>query len=279
MSAPTTTITGANAAPTTCIIVDDEPHARQAMMRALKPYENLQIVAQCENGLEAVKAVHEHQPQLMFLDIQMPKLDGFDVLDLLGPQVPKVVFVTAYDEYAVKAFEANAIDYLLKPLDPARLKKCVGKITTQLTNFRSGEEAELTLSHDRETEEKESSSAILELVDKSSQTREKMQRILVREGSDVHVIPVAAIHYMESADDYVAIHTQDATHIKLDRLNKLEEKLNSFQFCRIHRSYLLNINYLARIESETKDSRIAILESGKQLPVSRNGYAVLRELL
>ena len=150
----------------TCIIVDDEPHARQAMLRALEPHDNLQVLAECENGLEAVKAVHEHQPQLMFLDIHMPKLDGFDVLDLLGPQAPKVVFITAYDEYAVKAFEANAIDYLLKPLDPARLNQCIDKIylrvsqVQEIAEVESGDES----LEGKNLEEKDSSNAIAELV-------------------------------------------------------------------------------------------------------------------
>lgn len=245
----------------TAVIVDDEPHARQGLQNALAKFEQLEIVGVCENGLQAVKAVHELNPQLLFLDIQMPKLDGFDVLELLGDQTPMVIFVTAYDEYAVKAFEANAVDYLMKPLDPERLRQAINKIATRLGG--SQPPAIRALLADRERE----------------QQQESLRRILVRDGSDVHVLDVDAVCYIESADDYVAIQTETATHIKLDRLNSLEEKLDPRQFCRIHRSYLLNINYLSRIETETKDSKVAILASGKQLPISRSGYASLKKLL
>jgi two-component system LytT family response regulator len=241
------------------IIVDDEPHARQGMERALSDFSDLVIVGICENGLQAVKVVNELQPDLIFLDIQMPKLDGFDVLELLGDQAPCVVFVTAYDEYAVQAFEANALDYLLKPLDPERLNKAMEKIRERIGSESSPQYTELLVGRERENE--------------------LLQRILVRDGSDVHVLAVNSVCYIESADDYVAIHTEDATHIKLDRLGKLQDKLDPRQFCRIHRLCLLNINFLSRIETETKDSKIAILESGKELPISRSGYADLKKLL
>lgn len=245
----------------TAIIVDDEPHARQGLQNALAKFEELEIVGVCENGLQAVKAVHELNPQLMFLDIQMPKLDGFDVLELLGEQTPFVIFVTAYDEYAVKAFESNAVDYLMKPLDPARLRQAVSKIVARVGSSEAP--AVRALLEDRERDREQDS----------------LQRILVRDGSDVHVLAVESVCYIEAADDYVAIQTEAATHIKLDRLNSLEEKLDSRVFCRIHRSYLLNVNFLARIETETKDSKVAILINGKQLPISRSGYASLKKLL
>lgn len=244
----------------TAIIVDDEPHARQGLQAALKHHDAIEVLGVCENGLQAVKAVHELNPQVLFLDIQMPKLDGFDVLELLGDQTPYVIFVTAFDEYAVKAFESNAVDYLLKPIDPARLQQAVDKITSRVHAVGDSHSvATLLAERDRE--------------------QESLQRILVRDGSDVHVLAVDSVCYIEAADDYVAIQTEDATHIKLDRLNSLEERLDSRIFCRIHRSCLLNINYLSRIETETKDTRIAILTNGKQLPISRNGYNSLKKLL
>ena len=249
----------ANANGVTAIVVDDEPHARDALEKALEKHVEVELLASCVNGLEAVKAVNELKPQLMFLDVQMPKLDGFDVLELLGPTAPSVVFVTAFDEYAVKAFEANAIDYLLKPLDPDRLQQALVKVRRK--------------QHSKQTE------ALEKIVDDPARRETSQRRILVRDGSDVHVIPVDDVLYMESADDYVAIHTAEDTHIKLDRLNKLEQRLDSRQFCRIHRSYLLNINYLAKIEQETKDSRIAILTNSTELPISRSGYTNLKTLL
>ncbi|MFK7863216.1 MAG: LytR/AlgR family response regulator transcription factor [Pseudohongiellaceae bacterium] len=241
------------------LIVDDEPHAREGMQTALDKFDEIEVIAVCENGLQAVKAVNELKPQLLFLDIQMPKLDGFDVLELLGEQAPFIIFVTAYNDYAVQAFEANAVDYLLKPLDPSRLQQAVNKVVEKIAN-------------------KQPSSLNAEVID-AAREQELLHRLLVREGSDVHVLAVSKVCYIESADDYVAIQTEEATHIKLDRLSKLQEKLDPRQFCRIHRSYLLNVNFLARIEAETKDSKVAILSNGKQLPISRSGYASLKKLL
>lgn len=243
----------------TVVIVDDEPHAREALEQALAGYDNLELLAVCENGLEAVKAVHELSPRLLFLDVQMPKLDGFDVLELLGKDAPMVVFVTAYDEYAVKAFEANAIDYLLKPIDPARLQQALNRVQVRM---EPGQASKL----DR-------------LLEDTQRQEEAQPRILVRDGSDVHVLSVNDVLFIESADDYVAIHTANATHIKLDRLNRLEQRLDPRLFCRIHRSYLLNVDYLARIESESKDTRLAVLTNGRELPISRSGYANLKTLL
>ena len=251
----------------TAIIVDDEAHARQSLRMALGDYEQIEIIAECENGLQAVKAVHELKPMLIFLDIQMPKLDGFDVLELLAEKIPYVVFVTAYDDYALQAFEANAVDYVLKPIDPERLDKSVQRVVQRLSeNHSRGMTAELGEQLRERRNEPNMDNAFL-------------QRILVREKSDVHVLPVDSVCYIESADDYVAIQTETQTHIKLDRLNKLEQRLDPNQFCRIHRSILLNINYLAKIETETKDTKIAILKDGRQLAISRSGYASLRKLL
>jgi len=244
----------------TAIIVDDEPNARERLADLLQAHSELQVLELCENGLQAVKAVSNLTPQLMFLDIQMPKLDGFDVLELLGPDAPCTIFVTAFDEYAVRAFEANAIDYLLKPVDAERLQRAI-------------EKASLRLQDSDDTQSRH------QALQKTINENEYLQRILVRDGSDVHVLPVEAVSHIEAADDYVAIHANDETHIKLDRLSKLEEQLDPRLFCRIHRSCLLNISYLTRIETETKDTRIAILKSGKELPISRSGYASLKELL
>jgi len=243
----------------TAIIVDDEEHARKALRQSLSEFDDFEIIAECENGVEAVKAVNELDPAVMFLDVQMPRLDGFDVLELLGDKALCVVFVTAYDEYAVQAFDNNAVDYLLKPVDPDRLKKTIAKVINRIAGQQIPALGKL-------------------LVDPKRQ-KGPLQRILVRDRSEVHVIAVDSICYFEAADDYIAIQTETATHIKQERLTRLEEKLNPYQFCRIHRSYLLNINYLSGIESETKDTKIAILKNGKRLPISRSGYASLRNLL
>ncbi|MBN1379287.1 MAG: response regulator [Gammaproteobacteria bacterium] len=243
----------------TSIIVDDETHARQALRNALAPYSQISIIAECEHGLEAIRRVNELHPQVLFLDIHMPKLDGFDVLELLGDDAPLIVFVTAYDEYAIRAFDKNALDYLLKPLDPKRLQKTIERVEQRLLSSEPFVPNKIL--HDRQ------------------QTQIPLQRILVRDGSDVHIIPVDQIYYIEAADDYIAIQLKDKTHIKQERLQNLEMQLDQRDFCRIHRSYILNLHYLLSIESESKDSKVAILKNESRLPISRNGYNRLKELL
>jgi two-component system LytT family response regulator len=241
------------------ILVDDEIHARQSLRKALEPYPQINIIAECEHGLAAISKVNELHPQLLFLDIHMPKLDGFDVLELLGNDAPLVVFVTAYDEHAIRAFDNNALDYLLKPLDPKRLQKTIERIEQRLLS--------------KETV------ALDNIMSARRRENTPLQRILVRDGSDVHIIPVAEIYYVEAADDYIAIQTKDKTHIKQDRLQHMEQVLNPKIFCRIHRSYILNLNYLSGIESETKDSKVAIVKNKSRLPISRSGYNRLKEIL
>jgi len=245
--------------PIPCLIVDDEHHARAALQTALAEHPEVEVIGLCENGLQAVKAINEQRPQLLFLDVQMPKLDGFDVLELVQEQIPFVIFVTAYDQYAVQAFEANAVDYLLKPVDPLRLAKAVEKVVSRVGM--------------------EEPSRLQSLLADPVRERELLRRILVRDGSEVNVLAVDTVMYIAAADDYVAIHAADATHIKLDRLSRLQKKLDPRTFCRIHRSYLLNVNFLARIELESKDSRIAVLKNQRELPISRSGYGNLQKLL
>ena len=241
------------------IIVDDEGHAREALRTMLREYAQINIVAECENGIDAIREINALHPQLLFLDIHMPKLDGFDVIELLGDDAPLTVFVTAYDEYAVRAFDNNALDYLLKPLDPRRLQKTVERVEQRLVT------AETTVP--------------AKLIRDRRQTLGPLQRLLVRDGGEVHIIPADEILYVEAADDYVAIQTADKTHIKQDRLQNLEKLLDPKIFCRTHRSCLLNLNYLSGIESETKDSKIAIMKNGSRLPISRSGYNRLKNRL
>ncbi|WP_028885668.1 LytR/AlgR family response regulator transcription factor [Teredinibacter turnerae] len=243
------------------VIVDDEPHARQALERMLGEYPQIAVVDRCENGLAAVKAVHKLQPDVLFLDIQMPKLDGFDVLELLGEAAPLVVFVTAHDDYAIRAFENNAVDYLLKPVAKARLQACVDRLHTRLQ----------TSSPQADTMEN--------LLTVHQQENTPINRILVREKGDVHVVMTRDIIALEAADDYVVIHTAQQKLIKQERLSKLETRLDPRQFCRIHRSAIINLDYLAGIETETKDSRLANLKNGMQLAISRAGYSKLVQLL
>jgi len=245
----------------TAIVVDDESHARQALTHLLKAHNLIEIIGECENGLTAVKAVNELRPQLMFLDIQMPKLDGLDVLDLLGDAAPVTVFVTAHDEYAIQAFEKNALDYLLKPVSKERLANTIERL------------ANLPLSDEEKQHSREA------LVQEHQQSQSPVARILVREKSDVYVIPTETVIAIEAADDYVVIHTEDKQHIKQDRVSRLEALLDSRLFCRIHRSAIINLDYLAGIETEGKDTRFANMKNGLQFAISRNGYSRLLERL
>ena len=240
------------------IIVDDEPLARRLLREYLDPRPDVDVVAECANGFEAVKAVTEHAPDLLFLDIQMPKLDGFEVLELLDRDVA-VIFVTAYDQHALKAFEIHAVDYLLKPYTPERLAEAV-------THARK----ELGRPH-AETYKRMAADARPE-----SPGRD---RILVRDQARVHVIPVERLDYVEALDDYVSLHAEGRTFLKSQTLGELEATLDARLFVRIHRSYLLNLDRLARLELIAKDQRVAILKDGAQLPVSRSGYQRLRELM
>ncbi len=244
---------------TKILIVDDEPLAREALAMALAEFEDVDVIGECSDGFEAVKSIKEVKPDLVFLDIQMPKLDGFDVLELLGEDPPYIVFVTAHDEYALKAFESHALDYILKPVSPERLKKSFVKINERLQEKTSQPMREL-------------------LVDRQSHII-PINRVLVRDRTRVYIIPVADIVYFEAEDDYVSIHTSERDYLKKETLSHLEKLLDARQFIRIHRSYILNINHLDKIEPYTKDSRIAILKNGKTLPVSRSGYQLVLRLM
>ena len=240
-------------------IVDDEAPARQVLREYLSSDADIEIVAECSNGFEAVKAVAERHPDLLLLDVQMPKLNGFEVLELVGREAA-VIFTTAYDEYALRAFEVHAIDYLLKPFGKERLQKAIAMARQRLT---------------------QTSAAVVstQLAIDAPPPAAWISRIVIRDGASVHVIPLDKVDYAEAQDDYVSVHTGDKSLLKEQSMADLERQLDPQRFVRIHRSYLLNLDRLARIELAAKDARIAILRDGRQLPVSRSGYARLKELL
>lgn len=242
----------------TAVIVDDEELARAILREYLAAHPGIEIVAECSNGFEAVKAVSELAPDLLFLDIQMPKLSGFEVLELIGPG-PAVIFVTAYDQYALRAFEVHAVDYLLKPFTPERLAEALERA--------------------RQRMERNEASPVPVLVRQARASARPLERVLVKDGSRVHVIPVEKIDYVEAQDDYVGIKAGGKEYLKQDTMAELESLLPPERFIRIHRSYILNIDRLMRLEPYAKDSRVAILADGTQLPVSRAGYAKLKPLL
>jgi len=241
------------------LIVDDEQLARDSVKEHLQRHPGVEIAGECANGFEAVKFVHEHKPDLIFLDIQMPKLDGFDVVELLSGDLPATIFITAFDEYALKAFEAQAMDYLLKPVMAERFDKAVQRVTDKL----EGDAAE----------------KMEKLVDLNRDSNRPLSRILIRDGVHVTILDPAEVIYIEASDDYVKFHTAEKYWLKGERMNSLEKNLDPRIFCRIHRSYILNINFMARIEPYSKESRIVKLKNGKTLPVSKSGYARLMELM
>ena len=244
--------------PLRVIVVDDEELARALLRELLAAYEDIEIVAECGNGFEAVKAVTEKKPDLLLLDVQMPKLDGFDVLELIGADVP-VIFTTAFDQYAIKAFQVHAVDYLLKPFGAERLAEALVRARSRILS--------------RETLPAKA------LVSEARTARSPLERILIRDKADVHVIPVAKIDYFEAQDDYVSLKVGDRSLLKEQTLSELEQQLDPGRFVRIHRRYLLNVARLVRIEQSVTDSRVAVLHDGTELPISRSGYAKLREIL
>jgi len=241
------------------VVVDDEEPGRRILCEYLAEHPEIEVIAECANGFEAVKAVSELRPDLVFLDIRMPKLDGFDVVELLGDECPAVVFVTAYDEYALKAFEVHAIDYLLKPFTAERLSEALRRIRPELQAPRPV--------------------PATDLAEAARPGSDRLERILVRDGSRIHIIAVDRLDYVEARDDYVALASGGETFRKQQTLSQLEAALPPGRFVRIHRSYLLNVDCLARLELYAKDSRVAILRDGTRLPVSRSGYRRLRALL
>ena len=238
-------------------IVDDEPLAR-TVVREFAERLGVQVVAECANGFEAVKAVADLNPDLLFLDVQMPKLDGFEVLELLGRSVP-VVFTTAYDQYALRAFEVHAVDYLLKPFSEQRFAEALSRARARLA---AKEEL-----------------PVEELVHTARPRTGPLERVLIRDGAQVHVLPVDKIDFVEAQDDYVCFKSEGKDYLKDQTMGALEAQLDPARFVRIHRSYLLNIERIARVELYAKDSRVAILRDGRRLPVSRAGYARLAKLL
>jgi two-component system, LytTR family, response regulator len=245
--------------PLRVVIVDDEPLARAVIREYLRAHADVEVLAECSNGFEAVKAVAEQSPDLVFLDVQMPKLNGFEVLELLGRDVP-VVFTTAYDQYALRAFEVHAVDYLLKPFDERRFSEALSRARTRMATHQPSADLEALVSDTR-------------------RRQGPVERVLIRDGSQVHVLPVEKIDYIEAQDDYVSFKAEGKQYLKDQTMAALEATLDPNRFVRIHRSYLLNIDRIARVELYAKDSRVAILRDGIRLPVSRAGYARLAKLL
>jgi two-component system LytT family response regulator len=240
------------------ILIDDEPLSREIIKSYLTNYQNLEVVAECNDGFEGVKAIMQHQPDLIFLDIQMPKINGFEMLELIE-QPPAVIFTTAFDEYAIRAFESNAVDYLLKPFSEERLRKAIDK-------FLEKSSARV----------KDTTNSLLDAVATSPNQAE---RVVVKTGNKVKIIPVHEIHYIEADDDYVRVVTGEGSFLKNRTMQFYEKTLDPNFFVRVHRSYIVHVNQITRIDPYQKETHLAILRDGKQIPVSKSGYGKLKEIL
>ena len=243
------------------IIVDDEMLARGVVREYLAGHADVEVVAECANGFEAVKAIAELAPDLVFLDIQMPKLDGFEVAELAGGKT-RYIFATAFDQYAIKAFEFHALDYLLKPFSQQRFDQALAHARDNLGKGGGAGDA-----------------AVENMVREAAGRDKPLGRVLIRDGAKVHVINTEKIEFIEAQDDYVQIRSEGKSYLKNQRLTELEGQLDAGQFLRIHRSYIVNIACVDRIEQATKDSHVAILKDGGKIPVSRGGYQKIRDAL
>ncbi len=242
------------------IIIDDEPLARSIVKEYLQDDTEIEVLQECKDGFEGVKAIMQHKPDVIFLDIQMPKITGFEMLELIDYPV-SVIFTTAYDEYAIKAFEAHAIDYLLKPFSKERFNKALKKWKEQHSN----------------TETKLNTTSLLESVQKQP---EEQSRVVVKNGNNIKIIPVNEIQYIEAYDDYVKIFTKDGYSLKKKTMSYFEQTLNTAQFVRVHRSYIVQVHQITKIEAALeKDTHVALLKSGVKITLSKTGYAKLKTVL
>lgn len=236
------------------LLIDDEAPARNLVKAYLQNHADIEIIGEATNGFEGLKMINELKPDLVFLDIQMPKLTGFEMLELLDGHIPQIIFCTAYDEYAIKAFEHNAVDYLLKPFPKARLIEAVRKITIlpKLTNSQS-----VTF----------------------PVSAESLERIVVKDGTEISIIDVKDVQYIEAQDDYVDIFTEKQKFLKKQTMSHFEVVLPKDLFVRIHRKYILNITQISKIDKLGKETFVILLKNGKQLSASAGGYAKLKEVL
>lgn len=241
------------------VVIDDENLARKIVIKSLEQYPDVDIVAECSNGFEGIKAINEHKPDIVFLDIQMPKLTGFEMLELLE-EAPVIIFTTAYDQYALKAFEVNATDYLLKPFSMDR--------------FREAMEKAFVFLNDR----KKNAEAVKSLAAHIDEKPDTLERIVVKNGAKISIIPIEKICYLEAQDDYVMLHTTEGRHLKQKTMKYFEDHLPQDEFIRIHRSYIVRLSIIKQIELFEKDTFRVLLHDGKTLPVSKTGYTRLKEI-
>lgn len=240
------------------IIIEDEELAREIIKNYLKEYQSIEIIKECENGFEGIKAIHDLKPDLVFLDIQMPKLNGFEMLELLETK-PHIIFSTAFNQYAIQAFEHNAIDYLLKPYSQERLIQAVDKAIERISsNVRPDKKVENLV---------------------SKPLGENLERVVVKMGTRINVVPVKKVNYFEAQDDYVMLYTDEGKHLKQATMKFFEENLDPNQFIRVHRSYIVRVDQVAQLEPYGKDSYVAKLKNGAKIRISKTGMKNLKEKL
>lgn len=245
------------------IIVEDERPARDLLRTYLEGFQDFEIIGEYDNGFDGLKAINELRPDVIFLDVQMPKLTGFELLEVLDHQ-PEVIFTTAYDQYAIRAFETNAVDYLLKPFSRERFREAILKLDSRIKSKKG------------DVEEK---SSIEKIRQHFADSDEKLHRVVIKKSGKIHVISTHDINYLEAQDDYVMIYTDEGKYLKQQTMKYFEQHLDSQQFVRVHRSYIANIASIERIEPYEKSNFVMILKDGNKVPVSRGGMQVLKENL
>lgn len=241
------------------VLIDDEPLARSIILEYLDDYPQVAVLAECNDGFEGAKAIMEHQPDIIFLDVQMPKINGFEMLEIIDRQ-PAVIFTTAFDEYAIRAFEKHAVDYLLKPITKIRFDKAMSKFLDTSIPHREKENTQ-------------------KLLDNVSQNRERLERVLVKTGARIKIIPVEQIICLEADDDYVQVYTHEGVFLKNKTMASFEQQLDPNKFVRVHRSFIVRIDHITRLEPYEKDSQIAVLSNGKKINISKSGFSRLKQLL
>jgi len=244
----------------TAIIIDDEELARKIIIRYLDKHPEIRLIEECDNGFSGLKAINELKPDIVFLDIQMPKISGFEMLEILDEK-PLIIFSTAYDDFAIKAFEHSAVDYLLKPYSQKRFSEAIGKA---INKIRQG----ITTQNE-----------IQDLRGNLEVSQEYLRRVVIKSGSKVVVLPVDEIHYLEAADDYVEVHTARDQYLKQKTMNYFEQHLDPDLFIRVHRSFIVSIPQISKLEPYSKDSFVLLLKNGKEVNVSKSGYKNLKERL
>jgi two-component system LytT family response regulator len=241
------------------LIIEDEKPARDLIRTFLEGFPSVELIGEFDNGFDGLKAINELKPDAIFLDVQMPKLTGFEMLEVLEHQ-PEVVFTTAYDQYAIRAFEQNAVDYLLKPFSQERFSETIQKLQYRL-------------------ESKNEEKGIEKIRQHLADSDEKLHRVVIKKSGKIHVISTDNITYLEAQDDYVMIYTKEDRYLKQQTMKYFEKHLDPQQFVRVHRSYITNITCIERIEPYEKSNYILILKDGNKVPVSRSGMQLLKDNL